>query len=235
MKQGFWITGTDTGVGKTLVTCALMRAFSRQGQTVLGMKPVAAGTEWVNGRACNEDVVQFQAHATVSAPLAWINPYCFTQPIAPHLAAANEKRTIDVAHVEACFLQLSALAEVVLVEGAGGFCVPLDATAGMDTLAQRLALPVILVVGLRLGCLNHALLTAEAIKNRGLTLAGWVANQIDPEMAYPLENCHTLVQRLHAPLIGSIAFEPDPDPVKMGGLLSIAELVIQKNPTSPVT
>ena len=207
MKQGFWITGTDTGVGKTLVTCALMRAFSRQGQTVLGMKPVAAGTEWVNGRACNEDVVQFQAHATVSAPLAWINPYCFTQPIAPHLAAANEKRTIDVAHVEACFLQLSALADVVLVEGAGGFCVPLDATAGMDTLAQRLALPVILVVGLRLGCLNHALLTAEAIKNRGLTLAGWVANQIDPEMAYPLENCHTLVQRLHARLIGSIAFE----------------------------
>ena len=205
-SHGFFVTGTDTGVGKTVVTCALLHAFAARGLRVAGMKPVAAGADPGNGVLRNEDVEQLLAAANVAIPRHLANPYCFTPPIAPHIAAERAGVTLDLDHIGRCHAALTALADVVIVEGVGGFRVPLG--TGIDTaqLAARLALPVVLVVGMRLGCLNHALLTAEAISARGLALAGWVANHVDPDMAAVDENVSALAARLTAPLLARIAF-----------------------------
>jgi dethiobiotin synthetase len=203
--HGFFVTGTDTGVGKTLVACALLRAFAARGLRAAGMKPVAAGVEERGGELINEDVEQLLAAGSVAAPRDVINPYRFAEPIAPHIAAARAGASISLDHVANCHRELAARSDIVVVEGAGGFRVPLG--AGIDTgdLAARLGLPVVLVVGMRLGCLNHALLTAEAIGARGLTLSGWIANHIDPRMAAADENVRALEERLGAPLVARIA------------------------------
>lgn len=216
--QGYLITGTDTGVGKTLVTCALLHAARRQGFRALGMKPVAAGTD-LQGH--NEDVEAILAAGSAPAARELVNPYCFQAAIAPHIAAAEEARPIELEPILAAFGQLAAQADRVLVEGVGGFLVPLG--AGLDTgdLARRLELPVILVVGLRLGCLNHALLTAEAIARRGLHLAGWVANRIDPAMDRWLENREALRSRLDAPLLGTLPYAPDAAPDQLADQLTL--------------
>ena len=198
-QTSYFITGTDTEVGKTFATCALLHAARAQGRRALAMKPVAAGTD-AEGR--NEDVEKLIAASSFAAPRELINPYCFAEPIAPHIAASREGRRIDKHVILDAYRQLAAQADFVAVEGVGGFRVPLG--EGFDTadLAQALGLPVVLVVGLRLGCLNHALLTAEAIEKRGLVLAGWIANGIDPAMPYRDENIAALRQRLAAPLLG---------------------------------
>ena len=203
MSSAFFVTGTDTGVGKTLVTCALLHATRRLGLTAVGMKPIAAGVE-DDGR--NDDVVQLLAASSVQPPLEWVNPYLYVPPIAPHIAAAEAGRPIAIEVIRQAFERLRPLADVVWVEGVGGFRVPLDARTDTADLAQRLAAPVVLVMGMRLGCLNHALLTAEAISNRGLTLAGWVANRIDPAMARFEANLETLQTRLNAPLLGVVPY-----------------------------
>jgi len=205
-SHGFFVTGTDTGVGKTLVACALLYAFAARGLAAVGMKPVAAGAEAVDGVLRNEDVEQLRAASNVAAPGDVVNPYSFAPPIAPHIAAAGAGDTIDLEHIARCYARLAALADVVIVEGVGGFCVPLGPVTDIAQLAARLALPVVLVAGMRLGCLNHALLTAEAIAVRGLTLAGWVANHIDPHMAAADENVRALEERLAAPLVCRIAY-----------------------------
>jgi dethiobiotin synthetase len=199
---GLFVTGTDTGVGKTLVAAGLLAAYARQGLRVIGMKPVAAGMERRGEEWVNEDVVWLSQAASLEAPLDWINPYRFVEAVAPHLAAREAGVALDIKHIAACFAQLAARADVVVVEGAGGFLVPLDARATFADLAKRLDLPVVLVVGMRLGCLNHALLTAEAVERRGLTLAGWVANRIDPHMARFEENLAALKERLPGRLLG---------------------------------
>lgn len=207
MPAGYFVTGTDTGVGKTLVSCALLHAFALAGKTVIGMKPIAAGCEagkWL-------DVEQLIAASTVSAAREWINPYALVPPIAPHIAAKQAGVTIDLAVIQQAFYALQKTADRVIVEGAGGFLVPLGDRYDTRDLACALGLPVVLVVGLRLGCLNHALLTAEAIQASGLPLAGWVANQIDPAMASLAENVDTLQQRLAAPLLGVLPFREQPD------------------------
>ncbi len=209
--RGFFVAGTDTGVGKTLVACALLRAFAARGLRVVGMKPVAAGMSCLNGVGLNEDVVQLMAAGNVQAPLAAVNPYGLTLPIAPHIAAGIEKKTININTISEQFGRLSALADLVIVEGAGGFCVPLNESETSADLARALALPVVLVVGMRLGCLNHALLSAEAIRARGLTLAGWVANHIDAAMPYADANVQALQARLAAPLMARIAFGGMPE------------------------
>jgi dethiobiotin synthetase len=208
-NHGFFVTGTDTGVGKTLVACALLHAFAARGYTAVGMKPVATGL--VAGTT--GDVERLVAAANVAAPRDEVNPYGFTPPIAPHIAARQAGVSIDPQRVERAFRALAARAQVVVVEGIGGFNVPLG--TGYDTaqLAARLGLPVILVVGLRLGCLNHALLTVEAIANRGLPLAGWIANHIDPEMAAAADNVQALQQRIPAPLVARMDFATNPDPL----------------------
>ena len=209
MNRTFFVTGTDTGVGKTHVTCALLHATRRLGLTAVGMKPIAAGVE-ADGR--NDDVVRLLAASSVQPPLEWVNPYLYTPPIAPHIAAAEAGRPIDLPVIRQAFDHLRSLAEVVWVEGAGGFRVPLDAQYDTADLAQVLALPVVLVVGMRLGCINHALLTAEAIANRNLILAGWVANRIDLAMARFEANLETLQARLNAPLLGVIPHGASPEP-----------------------
>ena len=208
--RGFFVTGTDTGVGKTLVSCALLHAFATRGLRVIGMKPVAAGARLINGVWINDDVEALIAASNMNAPREAVNPYCFEPPIAPHIAASIQKNMIKIIYLCNSFLRLSALADRVIVEGAGGFCVPLNDAESSADLARELALPVVLVVGMRLGCLNHALLTAEAIRARGLTLAGWIANHIDPMMAQADANVATLESRLAAPLLARIAYSDQP-------------------------
>jgi dethiobiotin synthetase len=223
--QGLFVTGTDTGVGKTLVTCALLHACAGSGLRAVGMKPVAAGAVGKGGELSNEDVEQLVAAGNVAAPRSLVNPYCFEQPIAPHIAAQMAGVNISIAAIAKRFAELSRSADLVLVEGAGGFCVPLNAREDMADLAQHLDLPVLLVVGMRLGCLNHALLTAQAVRARGLVLAGWVANHIDPGQAQADANVEALRQRLAAPLVARIAYERSPDPRQAAGLLDIAALL----------
>ena len=203
------VTGTDTDVGKTLVAAALLHLCRAQGLRAVGMKPIAAGCD---AQGDNADVAALCAASDVAAAPELVNPYRFLPAIAPHIAARDAGVGIDLAHIAACYARLSAQADAVIVEGAGGFLLPLgDAIDGGD-LAQRLALPVILVVGMRLGCLNHALLSAEAIARRGLRLAGWVANSPGASMPRYEENLDALQLRLTAPLLGRIACLPSPDP-----------------------
>lgn len=225
--RGLFITGTDTGVGKTLVTAGLLHVARTLGFTAVGMKPVAAGCVQIGGEWINEDVELLRA-ASAAAPLSLINPYRFRPPIAPHIAAEWKGEKIEIARIQAAFDALFAHAERVLVEGAGGFRVPLDEKRDFADLAVALGLPVVLVVGMRLGCINHALLTAEAIAARGLKLAAWVANRIDPEMAAYAENLKTLQQRLQAPLLAELPRLHPPDPAQAARLIAprrLAELL----------
>ena len=207
----FFITGTDTGVGKTFVTCALLYTLKAQGIAAIGMKPIAAGGEMTPDGLNNEDVEALHLASVVKLQREDLNCYLLSEPIAPHIAAANEDIDIDLDVIRQRFDQLADLADVVLVEGVGGFIVPLGDSISTADLAQDLDLPVILVVGMRLGCLNHALLTQEAILARGLTLAGWVANQIDPHMAELDANIEALEERIRAPLLGVIEWQKQPD------------------------
>jgi len=200
-KNDYFITGTDTEIGKTFTTSALLRAFAKQGNSTLGLKPISSGAEEIDGVLHNEDVDSLVAASSVKAPQEIVVPYLMRTPAAPHIVAVIENVKMDVQHIASCYQQAQHLADVVLVEGVGGFCVPLDDETSTVDLAQRLALPVILVVGMRLGCINHALLTAQAIKASGLRLAGWVANTVDTDMKFFEENVQTLKQRLDAPCL----------------------------------
>jgi dethiobiotin synthetase len=252
--MSYFITGTDTGVGKTLVSCALLHGFAALGKSVVGMKPVAAGCD---ERDQNEDVRQLRAASNILASGGQINPYCFAQAVAPHLAARFTGIRINFARIMESFSELNAQADVVIVEGAGGFRVPLNDEQDSAYLAVQLGLPVILVVGMRLGCLNHALLTVEAILARGLTLAGWVANvpEVDgatrrceasgagapssrllpqtagyasnvskAHMAMLDENIAALRQRIHAPLLGIVPHLEQPDARAAASFLNLASL-----------
>ena len=207
--RSFFITGTDTDVGKTFITCALIEAFAARGIRAVPMKPIAAGTINVNGVIMNADVAALCDVSGTEAALADINPYCFSEPIAPHLAAMHESIVVKIDVIRAAFDRLKANAELVLVEGAGGFLVPLSDGQSMAEIPDALDLDVILVVGMRLGVLNHALLTVEAICTRGLTLAGWIANT--PAAGAPMlafdENLATLTRKIAAPLLGTVPFD----------------------------
>ena len=200
MSVGYFVTGTDTGVGKTLVSCALLHALRKRHAAVAGMKPVSAGVS-DDG---SDDVIQLRAAGNLQVGAELDNPYALPEPLSPHIAARRAGVAIDIDLVVARYRRLAALADAVVVEGAGGFCVPLSDTQSGADLAQALALPIVLVVGLRLGCLNHALLTLEAIRSRGLVLAGWVANRIDPAMQAQDDNIETLRVRLGAPMLADI-------------------------------
>ena len=216
--MNLFVTGTDTEIGKTLASCALLHAYAAQGLRVAGMKPVAAG---VGAGGVNEDVAQLLAASTVDAPYALVNPFLFREPMAPHIAAQREGAAISMASIVAAYEALSAQADVVIVEGVGGFRVPLGERWDSADLAARLGLPVVLVVGMRLGCINHALLTQEAVVARGLRLAGWIANRIDPHMACAEENIAALEARLDAPLLGVLPHQAAPDAAGMAALLTL--------------
>jgi dethiobiotin synthetase len=189
------------------------------------MKPVASGAVASGNGLVHDDVERLIAAGNVAAPRERVNPYCFAPPIAPHIAAAEAGVKIDLDHIGRCFDALAEPADVVIVEGVGGFRVPLGPGADTAQLAARLALPVVLVVAMRLGCLNHALLTAEAIASRGLVLAGWVANHLDPQMAAADENVGVLERLIAAPLLARIAFAAKPDPAVSAALLDTRKLL----------
>ncbi len=209
----WFVTGTDTEVGKTFATCALLRALRHQGIRAIGMKPIAAGTD-DNGR--NDDVERLIIASGTDAPRELINPYLFQPAIAPHIAAAETGRVIAIEHIITAFDTLRGMADAVLVEGVGGFCVPLGPHCDTADLAETMGLPVILVVGMRLGCINHALLTRQAIAARGLKLAGWIANHIDPAMSRFDENLAALRERIDAPLVGIIPPASTPEAAATG-------------------
>lgn len=203
-QLAYFVTGTDTEIGKTLTSSALLHALVQSGLRAAGMKPVAAGAELRDGAWHNEDVDSLAGAANVKLPRELTTPYLLRDATAPHIAALQESVTIDVDHILDCYAKVAAQADAVVVEGVGGFRVPLSAHADTADLAQRLGLPVILVVGLRLGCLSHALLTAEAIAARGLKLAGWVGNIVDLNMRHGMDNIEALTARLPAPMLGCL-------------------------------
>lgn len=210
--KGLFVTGTDTGVGKTLAAAALLHALRRHHARVLGMKPVAAGAMRVGSGWASEDALALRAASSIAVPPELDNPVLLPEPMSPHLAAQRAGVRIDIDGIVRCYWQLAQRADFVVVEGAGGFLVPLGEHQTGADLARALALPVVLVVGLRLGCLNHALLTAEAVRARGLTLAGWICNRIDPEMLEPEENVAYLRTQLGAPLLADLGFGTASDP-----------------------
>ena len=208
---GYFVTGTDTGVGKTLVSAALLHALALRYPRVAGMKPVAAGAIEVDGVQTCEDVLALRSASTVTVPPQLDNPVLLPEPLSPHITAERAGVRIDIAEIARRYQALQDHADAVVVEGAGGFHVPLSPGETGADLAQRLGLPVLLVVGLRLGCLNHAALTADAIRARGLVLAGWIANRIDPSMQAQPENIAWLAQRLAAPMLADVPYSDAPD------------------------
>ena len=210
--SSFFITGTDTGVGKTEIALALMTALQARGLRIVGMKPVASGCAETTEGLRNEDAVRLQRQSSLPLTYELVNPYAFAPAIAPHLAAAEVGVRIDLAHIKNCYAALAAKADAVVVEGVGGLLVPLSEQFTLADLVKALDLPVVLVVGLRLGCLNHALLTAEAIERRGLRFAGWVANGLEPEMDGLAENVLALTRWLPAPFLGLMPYHAKPSP-----------------------
>ena len=205
MKNAYFLTGTDTAIGKTFTTCALLHLAARQGLKAAGLKPVAAGT---NAADRNDDVENIRAASNVLLPQEVVNTYCLKAEVAPHIAAAEEGVVIEFAPIKAACQAARQEVDLLIVEGVGGFCVPLGGEHNSADLSAALGLPIILVVGMRLGCINHALLTAEAVASRGLTIAGWIANRIDPTMSHFEQNLSTLQELLYAPLLGVIPHAP---------------------------
>ncbi len=209
MSRGWFVTGTDTGVGKTRASVALLHALRARHARCVGMKPVAAGTD---AEGHNDDVLALRAASSIAVAPALDNPVLLADPVSPHIAAARAGRPIELAALVTAYRALASEADAVVVEGAGGFLVPLsDRHTGAD-LAEALGLPVILVVGLRLGCLNHALLTRDAIAARGLSLAGWIVNRLDPAMPEQVANLDYLGAQLPAPLLADWPWQPEVDP-----------------------
>ncbi len=217
--SGYFITGTDTGVGKTVVTLAVMELLKRRGFEVAGMKPVASGCVPGEHGLRNGDAVQIMQACSNGLPYSKVNPYAFEAAIAPHIAAARSGETIRVTKIVSLCRDLEETADRVVVEGVGGWEVPLGSETMLPELACRLGFSVILVVGLRLGCINHALLTASAIKSTGLEFGGWVANQLQPRLEAMDEIIGTLQQRIDAPLLGVLPWSEEPKPREMAGYL----------------
>lgn len=205
--RGLFIAGTDTEVGKTHVTVGLVRALAGAGFKVAVMKPVAAGAVETPDGLRNDDALALIGAANVEAPYQTINPFCFAEPTSPHIAARSAGIRIDTAAIRRECAKLAAAADLVVVEGAGGWLAPISESETMEDVARALELPVILVVGLRLGCLNHALLTARAVRAAGLNLAGWIANHVQPDFAHAKDNVALLERYLPAPLLDSVAFD----------------------------
>lgn len=209
-KQSYFVIGTDTGVGKTYFSHRLIKHFVAQGCKTIGMKPIASGFDQLpNGEWENEDVAQLCAASNVTAPMQFINPYAFKPAIAPHIAAAEAGVSIEIASICSAYHALTSRAELVVVEGAGGLMVPLNHEQTLLDLVKALELPVILVVGMRLGCINHALLTMQVLETHGVVVAGWVANQIDPEMSRYQENLTTLQSLINLPLLDRLQWQPN--------------------------
>lgn len=222
MSGGVFVTGTDTGIGKTLVSASLLAALNAHGTRAVGMKPVASGCEATGAGLRNADALLLLRHSAGTPDYADINPYTFAEPIAPHLAAADAGVAIDLRRIEAAHATLAADAAFTVVEGVGGWMAPLGPQLTQADLVRALHVPVILVVGLRLGCINHALLSARAIRDDGCDLLGWIGSSVDPAMLRHADNVETLRARLHAPCLGVLPFALEPVAVAMSEHLNDA-------------
>ena len=221
--QGFYITGTDTGIGKTVVSCALLQALCARGQRAIGMKPVASGCESTPQGWHNDDALALQAASDPRPEYADLNPYALPLPLAPELAARDAGVDIELAIILAAHARLQAQADVVIVEGVGGWAAPLSASLQQADVVRALDVPVVLVVGLRLGCLNHAILSARAITADGCRLAGWIGNAIDPGMACREEHRGMLQSRLSAPCLGWLPHAQGAQARDLAGWLTLPE------------
>ncbi|MGP4844652.1 dethiobiotin synthase [Marinobacter sp. 1Y8] len=226
-KRSYFVTGTDTGVGKTLVTAALLHAANKQGLRTLAMKPVASGCEETPEGLRNEDALMLQSAMSESVPYEQINPVAMLPAIAPHIAAQEEGKQLSSQRLAGLCRGLQMRpADLFLVEGAGGWRVPLNDRETYSRVAQEMQLPVIMVVPLQLGCINHALLTAEAIRSDGLVLAGWVGNRLSSEpMAREAENLDYLKNHLRAPFLGDLPWQAEPDPAVLSANLDTRPLI----------
>jgi dethiobiotin synthetase len=207
--QGVFVTGTDTGIGKTHASVRLLRAHRALGRRAIGMKPVASGCRETSDGLRNDDADALIAASEPMPSYALCNPFALPLAIAPHLAAREAGIEITIEPIALAYRQLAATADRVVVEGVGGWAVPLSATLIQADLVRALEIPVVLVVGLRLGCINHALMSVRAIGGDGCSLVGWIANRIDPAMASVDANIDALRERIAAPLLGVIAHEPE--------------------------
>jgi dethiobiotin synthetase len=219
MTSGLFVTGTDTGCGKTEITLGIMRNLQQQGESVLGMKPVASGGVVTEEGLRNEDALRIQAQCSREIGYSSVNPLVYQPPISPHLAAKAEGQPIRLDDILQGYHDLQEQADRVVVEGVGGWHVPLGDSITLADLARGLDLPMIMVVGMRLGCLNHALMTAECILNSGVQLKGWVANLVDPEMQAIEDNINTLRSWLPAPCLGEVPFLEAPTADRVAGYL----------------
>jgi len=220
--KGYYITGTDTGVGKSVGSATLLHALRARGLRAVGMKPVASGCELTSEGLRNDDALLLQAASAPIPDYDDLNPYALPAPLAPELAAADAGVTITLDTIVAAYARLRAHADCVVVEGVGGWAAPLSATLDQADIVRALELPVVMVVGLRLGCLNHARLTARAIAADGANLIGWIANEIDPDMARSDDNVALLQQRLHVPCWGRLPFRTPVEPARLAERLSLS-------------
>ena len=220
--HGFYITGTDTGIGKTVASTALLHALRAQGLQAVGMKPVASGCELIEGHRRNEDALALQAASDPTPRYTDLNPYALPLPLAPEIAAREAGVEIEAEVLVAAFHRLQAMAAAIVVEGVGGWSAPLSATLDQVDLVRALRLPVVMVVGMRLGCINHARLTARAIIDDGCELVGWIANHVDPEMERQDENFAMLKARLQVPCWGRLPFSPGHDARRLSLALDLA-------------
>ncbi|HAT7571728.1 TPA: dethiobiotin synthase [Citrobacter werkmanii] len=225
MTKTYFVTGTDTEVGKTIASCALLQAAGQLGLRTVGYKPVASGSEMTADGLRNSDALALQRNSVVAADYAAINPYTFAEPTSPHIISADEGRPILASVMSAGLRTLEAQADWVLVEGAGGWFTPLSPTLSFSDWVKTEQLPVILVVGVKLGCINHAILTAQAVQQAGLTLAGWVANDVTPPGKRHAEYMATLKSVIPAPGLGEIPWlAEDPEQASTGRYLDLSIL-----------
>ena len=223
--SGIFVTGTDTDCGKTQVALGLMAALQARGLSVLGMKPIASGCQVGQDGPRSADALALLAQGSRPVPYPLANPYALAPPIAPHIAAGQAGLTIELGPIVAAYRALADQADWVIVEGVGGWRVPLGPTLSVSDLPAALELPVVMVTGLRLGCINHSLLTAESIRARGASLAGWVANQIDPAMLAREQNLATLAALIDAPCLGVVPRLADPTPEGVAAHLKVDRLL----------
>jgi dethiobiotin synthetase len=224
MTKRYFITGTDTDAGKTFIACAMLEKAKAEGLTTRAMKPLAAGAEEHNGQLENSDATLLQFHATELLPYSQVNPILLEAPAAPHIVAEKENRRLSARQLTG-FINgfMMNKADLFIVEGAGGWYVPLNYRETLADAIKPLNLSVIIVVGLKLGCLNHTLLTLKAIQSDSLKVAGWIGTQVDPEMRYLEENTETLKHMIGAPCLGIVPFMKNPDPVRVASYITLPQ------------
>jgi|TARA_B110000046_G_scaffold71996_1_gene79883 dethiobiotin synthetase len=225
MGKGIFITGTDTGVGKTCFTLTLMEALKKQGYRASGMKPVASGGKYIKGKFMNNDAYLIMQHCSEIMDYDLVNPFVFNEPVSPNFAARQTSEIVDIAPILSSYNQLTLVSDYTVVEGVGGWRVSLSDDIKTNELVHELALPVLLVVGLRLGCINHAILTAEAIKSDGITLCGWVSNQVERSYQYKEETRTLLNKELACPNIADFSYMNDINYVEMSKKVDLSHIL----------